>query len=264
MPRSDVTGPVEPLRAMLGHNLLLARRDVAPVVVMIVMPLVLMAFLQPALRLSLQAEGYTNVTGAEQAVPGMAVMFVLYMVGVVGFRIFEEHGWGTWDRLRASPAGTAAIVAGKVAPSFLVLVVQLGSLFLAGAIFYRLPVAGSLIALVLVAAAFAAVVLALGVLLAALARTAQQLNALANVGATALAGIGGAIVPIGVLPGWAQTIAPSMPSYWAMRGFHSVILDGGGVSDVLVSVAMLTAFAALFAVVAAKRFRMDEVKVSFA
>ena len=264
MPRSDVTGPVEPLRALLSHNLLLARRDAAPVVVMIVMPLVLMAFLQPALRLSLQAEGYANVTGAEQAVPGMAVMFVLYMVGVVGFRIFEEHGWGTWDRLRASPAGTPAIVAGKVAPSFLVLVVQLGSLFLAGSLFYRLRITGSVLALIVVAVAFASVVLALGVLLAALARTAQQLNALANVGATALAGIGGAIVPIGVLPEWAQAIAPSVPSYWAMRGFQVVILDGGGMRDVLVSVAMLTAFATAFAMVAAKRFHMDEEKVSFA
>ena len=264
MSRSDLTSPLEPLRAMLSHNLLLARRDAAPVVVMTVMPLVLMAFLQPALRLSLQAEGYANATGAEQAVPGMAVMFVLYMVGVVGFRIFEEHGWGTWDRLRSSPAGTAAIVAGKVAPSFLVLVIQLGSLFLAGSIFYRLRITGSLLALVIVAAAFAAVVLTLGVLLAALARTAQQLNALANVGATALAGIGGAIVPIGVLPGWAQAIAPSMPSYWAMRGFQGVILDGGGVSEVLLPVAMLWAFSVIFAAVAAKRFRMDEAKVSFA
>lgn len=254
----------QPLLAMLSHNLLLARRDAAPVVVMIAMPLVLMAFLQPALRLSLKAEGYAAATGAEQAVPGMAVMFVLYMVGVVGFRIFEEHGWGTWDRLRASPAGTASIVVGKVAPSFLVLVVQLGSLFVAGAVFYRLRISGSILSLVLVAAAFAATVLTLGVLLAALARTAQQLNALANVGATALAGLGGAIVPIGVLPAWAQVIAPVTPSYWAMRGFQVVILDAGGLVDVLFPIAMLAAFAAVFAIVAAKRFRIDEAKVSFA
>jgi ABC-2 type transport system permease protein len=108
------------------------------------------------------------------------------------------------------------------------------------------------------------VVLSLGVLLAAWARTAQQLNVLANVGTTALAGIGGALVPLTTLPGWAQTVAPATPSYWAMQGFRTVILDGGGVTDVLVPVGVLIGFAAAFGVVASVRFRFDEAKTSFA
>ena len=40
--------------------------------------------------------------------------------------------------------------------------------------------------------------------------------------------IGGALVPLSVLPQWAKTIAPLTPTYWAMRGFRSVILDGAG------------------------------------
>jgi len=256
--------PSESLRALLAHNLLLARRDLVPLIVFIAMPLVLMAFLQPALQLSLHAEGYTGATGAEQAVPGMAVMFVLYMVGVVGFRIFEEHGWGTWDRLRASPASRTAIIVGKVAPSFLVLVAQLVVLFVAGALLYDLAITGSLVALALVALAFAATVLSLGVLLAAVLSTAQQLNAAANIGATALAGLGGAIVPIGVLPGWAQAVAPVTPSHWAMEGFRTVILEAGGIVDVAGSVLALCAFAGLFTVLGATRFRVEDVKVSFA
>jgi ABC-2 type transport system permease protein len=254
----------EPLRALLAHNLLLARRDLAPLIVFIAMPLVLMAFLQPALRLSLHAEGYTGATGAEQAVPGMAVMFVLFMIGVVGFRIFEEHGWGTWDRLRASPAGRTAIIVGKVAPSFLVLVAQLVVLFVAGALIYDLAITGSLLALALVALAFAMTVLTLGVLLAAVLSTVQQLNAAANIGATALAGLGGALVPIGVLPGWSQAIAPATPSHWAMEGFRTVILDAGGIADVAVPVLVLSAFAAGFTLLGASRFRVDDVKVAFA
>jgi len=63
--------------------------------------------------------------------------------------------------------------------------------------------------------------------------------------------------------GWARAVAPATPSYWAMRGFRSVILDGDGIGDVVAPVVALLAFAAVFALIAAVRFRFDEVKSSF-
>ena len=62
----------------------------------------------------------------------------------------------------------------------------------------------------------------------AICRTAQQANAFAYVGMVLFGAIGGALVPFSVLPRWAQTVAPVTPTYWAMRGFRSVILDGQG------------------------------------
>jgi ABC-2 type transport system permease protein len=106
-------------------------------------------------------------------------------------------------------------------------------------------------------------VLTFGSLLAAFASNANQLNVFANLGGAALAGLGGALVPLSTLPGWARAVAPATPSYWAMRGFRSVILDGDGIGDVVAPVVALLAFAAVFALIAAVRFRFDEVKSSF-
>ena len=92
----------------------------------------------------------------------------------------------------------------------------------------------------------------------------MQLNALANLGAIVLAGIGGALAPSTALPGWAKAIAPITPSYWAMRGFRSVILGPGGLADVVTPIAVLLAFAAAFVMVAAARFRVEEPKTSYA
>jgi ABC-2 type transport system permease protein len=86
---------------------------------------------------------------------------------------------------------------------------------------------------------------------------------LANLGGVALAGLGGALVPLSTLPGWAEAVAPGTPSYWAMRGFRAVILDGDGAGGVIVPILVLLAFGAVFAVVAAVRFRFDERKSSF-
>ena len=101
-------------------------------------------------------------------------------------------------------------------------------------------------------------------MLVSLCRSVMQLNALATIGAFTLAGLGGALTPIASLPGWARAVAPAMPSYWAMRGFRSVILDGKGIGAVVLPVAVLLAFTAAFTAVTIARFRLDEAKISWA
>jgi ABC-2 type transport system permease protein len=70
-------------------------------------------------------------------------------------------------------------------------------------------------------------------------------------------------VPFNVLPGWARTIAPATPTYWAMRGFRSIILDGRGLGGVTTPIAVLLAMALAFGVVALRRLRFDEAKVAW-
>jgi ABC-2 type transport system permease protein len=87
--------------AIARLDLRVVRRDSGALVFMILMPLVVMAFVKPAFRFALQ-HTHPGANGAEQAVPGMVVMFGFFAVGMTGFAFFREHGWNTWDRLRAS------------------------------------------------------------------------------------------------------------------------------------------------------------------
>ena len=104
----------------------------------------------------------------------------------------------------------------------------------------------------------------LGIAVTAICRTAQQAQAFAIVGMVVFGAIGGALVPFSVLPGWAKTIAPTTPTYWAMRGFRSVVLDGQGLGGVALPVGVLAAMGVLFAVVALFRLRFDDAKVAWA
>lgn len=246
------------------HELRLLRADPAFFLIFTTMPLVVMAFIKPAFRFALEAEGQRGVNGAEQAVPGVSVMFSLFLVGNVGFSFFREHGWGSWERLRASFASPAEIMAGKVVVPLLQAAVQLLVLFGVGGLVYGLEVRGSIAGLALVAAAFCIALVSIGLALLAVCRSVMQLNALSNLGAMVLAGIGGALAPATALPGWARAVAPGVPSYWAMRGFRSVILDNGGLGEVVLPVVILLGFALAALVVAAQRFRFDETKMFFA
>lgn len=251
--------------AVARHDLRILRSDPVFLVVMTVMPLIVMAFIKPAFGTATMSFGADPGAGggAEHAVPGVTVMFAFFLVGNVGFGVFREHGWNTWERLRATRAAPAEVMAGKVVVPLLTLALQLSVLIGLGGVLFGLRVEGSLLGMAAVAAAFAVCLVCLGLLLLAAARSIMQLNAVSNLGTMLFAGLGGAIAPISALPGWARAIAPATPSYWAMRGFRSVIA-GGGLGDIVLPVGVLALFSAGFAVLAALRFRYDEAKVSFA
>lgn len=225
-----------------------------------VMPLLIIAFFRPAWAPVLQSEGYPTANGAEQAVPGAAVMFAFFVTMFASLGFFREYIWKTWDRLRSLPIHPYEIVAGKLMPAIALLVGQQVLLFGVGMLLFGLDVEGSPAALVLVDASFILWVLAFILLAVAFAHTWQQALAAANLGAIGLASLGGALTPLDTLPSWAEAIAPITPTYWAMRGFNDVLLEGEGLGAVALPVALLAGSALIMIVVASRRFRFDDVK----
>jgi ABC-2 type transport system permease protein len=250
--------------AIVRHELRLMSRDPLPLLILVVFPLIMMSFLKPAFRLALIANGYRHANGAEQVVPGQAVVNGFYIVGMTSFAFFSEYGWNTWERLRASHASSAEIIAGKAIPRVVASVVQFAVVFAIGGPLLQLHVRGPLAALVPLVLAFAICLVTLGVLVTALCRTLQQANAVAFGSLVLFGAIGGALVPINVLPAWARTVAPATPTYWVMRGFRAIILSGSGASGVLLPTAVLLAMSAIFAAISLARFRLADSKTSYA
>jgi len=247
--------------AIARHESRILFRDPTFVLVTIGMPLAVMAFVTRVFRAALVGEGYHHANGSEQSVPGMTIMFCLFLVGSVGYVFFREHGWNTWERLRASRARPFEILVGKSLPIFIhALCLQL-ILFGFGIVVFGLRFQGSLFAAALIACAFSVCLVTLGVAIASVCRTAQQNSAICNVGTMLLAGLGGAIAPSSTLPFWAKIVAPITPSYWAMRGYRGIILNGKGVPGTLGPVFVLFALATLFAICAILRFRFEETKI---
>jgi ABC-2 type transport system permease protein len=250
--------------AIIAHDLRVLKRDPAFIVIMIVMPLIMMVFLKGTFRLSLRASGYPNATGAEQIVPGGIVMFSTFMMGNLAFAVFREHGYGTWDRLRASPASTLELLLGKSVVPLLTLALQSVVLFVFGLTVFGLRIPGSWPALLLVAVSHWLCLTAVGLFLLTICRTIQQVNAASNVGAMVLSGLGGAFTPLSGLPTWARHIAPATPHYWAMRGFRSVILGSGGFGTALLPSGVLLGVAVALTIFTRFRFNADDKKLSWA
>jgi ABC-2 type transport system permease protein len=249
--------------AIVGHQLRLIIRDPLPIMILVVFPLILMAFLKPMVALALVAHGYPGANGAEQVVPGEAVANGFYIVGLTSFAFFVEHGWNTWDRLRASNATSPEIVIGKALPLLAISATQFLVIFAIGVPLFHLQSRGPLVALVPLIAAFATCLVMLGVMITALCHTIQQVSAIAFGSLVLFGALGGALVPLQVLPGWARAIAPATPTYWVMRGFGSVILDGHSFPAIVLPCCVLAAMSLAFAAVSLNRFRFTDAKVAF-
>lgn len=247
--------------AIVRHELRLHRQQVANWSQLLFIPMIMMIFLKGVSRFELVDQGYRGANGSEQVVPGMTVMFAFFMCGSVGFAFFLEHGWGTWERLRASAATPAEIIAGKALSPWVMVMIQQALLFGFGVVFLGLRVRGSWLALLLVSAAFGLPLIGYGMLLAALCKRSQQLNMISSLMTMVFAGLGGAIFAPSNLPAWAQGLGALTPTYWTMQGYRAVILDGGGVVDVLTPVAALVAMGGVLFAIGVARFRFEETKI---
>lgn len=235
------------------------------ILIMFGMPLVVMPLFRNLIAASLAESGFDDASGAEFVVPGQTVLFGFFVAGSVGFSVYREHGWKTWDRLRSSAARSRSLLLGFAAPWILIHVAYSAMLLFVGGLLIGLRLnGGSPLAVLVMLVAYSSCVIALILLATATFRTVNQLSGLQNVGAMLFGGLGGAMIPFEQLPSWAQLIAPLTPAYWAMRGHRSIFLDAGGITDVLLPAGVLFGAAVVLGVLATTRFRVDETKEFFA
>ncbi len=161
--------------AIVKQQFRIIRRDPWFLAIMFGMPMIAMPLLKRTMAISLQASGYANATGAEQVVPGQVVMFGFFVGGSAGFCVFREHGWKTWDRLRASSATPTGLLFGFATPWVIIHVLFRMALFVAGDLALGLRLnGGSIFAALVLMLAYATCVIAIIMLTTATFRTVNR------------------------------------------------------------------------------------------
>jgi len=247
---------------LMRHEIHVTAKDAAPFAIVIMIPLA-MAFSKSTLGSALHEFGYRHANGSEQVVPGLSILMCFMMITFVGESFFREHRWGTWERLRASALSPLQITLAKMLPVYLYFVGSLILLFAIGFRFLGLPWPREPLAMLPLILSLPVCLVTLGIALISFSRSNMQLNAMADIAGLALAGLGGALVPIETLPSWMQGIAGVAPPYWAMRGFRSLFLDHAGAGAVVLPTLVLIGFSVAFGSFALWRFRFDDSRSSF-
>jgi ABC-2 type transport system permease protein len=200
---------------------------------------------------------------AQLAVPGFTIMFVFLTAQMTARSIYDEKKVGSFRRLLAAPMSKASLLAGKMLPNFLTGLIQTGVIFAFGTVGMRLlgliPVTlgDTPLVVALVAVLVALCSSGLGVLIAAIARTENQIGALSAVALWVMGVLGGSFIPLFFLENFLGPLPKIVPHYWANRAFNDLMIRGLGLADVAVEMAVLLGFTGLFFIVGLWRFDYD-------
>jgi ABC-2 type transport system permease protein len=245
--------------SLTKKDLKILLKDRNGIAVLLVMPMMFIVVMTLALERSWT--GTPNIV--QHMVPGWTLFGVFFIAMVLANRILEEKRIGTFQRLKAAPVSRTALLLGKVIPFVVMNLVQIVLMFAAGMFVMpligapRLGLGGHPGALALISLAASLAATALGLLIAGLSRTTEQVGGIGNLLVVTMAALGGAMVPRATMPGYMQTIGLLTPHAWALGAYQIVMIRGAGVTAVATPLVVLLAFALLFFGVAAWRFDWD-------
>ena len=195
-------------------------------------------------KITLKEENITgnriSITSFEQNVPGFSLMFVvLAVMFTTAANIHNERSWGTLGRLLIAPCGLAPLLIGKLLARLVVGVLQMLLLFLWGHWMFRVSLGSSPVAFVLLTIATVFAIVSMGMLIAGLARSREQLLPLGLTFVMVLSALGGLWWPQSIQPLWMSRLGPAVFTTWAMRGLEDLILRDRGLAAIRLPCAVL-------------------------
>lgn len=207
---------------------------------------------------SASGEAQTGFDWLTYSAPSMAILFLMFTVAAGGRKILAELEAGTLPRLLVTPTRASQVLGGKVLGIYASGLFQMGVLFLGSflllGVSWGAPLPVAVLVLVLVAAATS-----WGILIAAIARTPGEANAMGTAISLVFAVAAGNFIPRQTLPEWLQLASRISPNAWGLEGLE-VIRAGSGLLELAPTLAGLTVMAIVLFTIAViafrRRFRM--------
>ena len=196
--------------------------------------------------------------GYAHSFAGMGIQFLLFAMANLGVEMLLERQRGLWKRLRSAPVSRLTLLLGKGVSGAIISLLVFGVSFGFAMAVFGVRIEGGLAGFVGIAIACSLMASAFGLLVAALGNTPATARGVTSLGVRVMVMLGGAWVPAFVFPAWLQQLTLVVPVRWAVDGFDAMTWRGIGSQGAVVPIVVLIGFAALFAGVAAVRFRWEE------
>jgi ABC-2 type transport system permease protein len=190
-----------------------------------------------------------EVTFPQGALWGVIGCVMSFSIGVA-----SERSRGTLLRLLAAPITRARLLLGKALACFVGILVVEAAVFLLGRIVFGVrPTSLALLALaaVSVAVAFAGLMMAI----ASVGRTEQSAAGAGWAAMLPLAMLGGAMIPLFVMPPWMARASDLSPVKWGILALEGAVWRGFTASDMALPCAILLLLGATGFTVGARAFR---------
>ncbi len=213
----------------------------------------------PALPLELRPRAWFNTDMESKVfiVPGLiAVIMMLITALLTSLTVAREWETGTMEQLISTPVRSSELILGKLAPYFVIGMVDMLLSVLAGRFLFYVPIRGSLLLLFTVSAIYLVGALSLGILISTKAKT-QLLASQAAFVATFLPAflLSGFMFDIGNMPKALQVVTYFIPARYFVTILRSLYLKGAGLAQLWPECLLMVAFGALMLLLAIHSFK---------
>ena len=196
--------------------------------------------------------------GYAHSFAGMSVQFILFMGLDAGVGILLARRLGLWKRLLAAPISSSTILGARACSCALIALGLLAFVYLVGALFFKVSIAGSALGFIGVAVCFALFTAMFGLFVAAFGGTPEATRGLATFATLIMVMLGGSWVPAFLFPQWLQTATLLVPTRWAVDGLEAMTWRGLPLDAALAPISALLGFSLLFGALALWKFGRDE------
>ncbi len=192
-------------------------------------------------------------------IPSYTVLFVFFLVNIMGRSFLDERDMGTLRRLRISPISPTSILMGKTLPFMVLSLVQTSILMVSGKLLFGMSWGPEPFLLVPIMLCTSAAATSLGLMFSTLAKTESQVSSFGNLILLSSAGISGCLVPRAWMPPLSQKISLFTPHAWALDAYSEVLTkETPAFATIAQSCGMLLAFSTVFFLIGQYRFRRDD------
>jgi len=197
-----------------------------------------------------------NMESARFFIPGLIGLIMQNItVMLTAFAMVRERERGTLEQLIVTPVRPAELVIGKLIPYVVIAFVDVTLIFLVGAFWFGMGMAGSVSLLAALSLFFLLGALGLGLLISTVART--QLQAMQATMALVLPSVllSGFVFPREAMPAVIRWLGNLIPLTYFLEILRGIILKGAGLDLLLTQATVLVVFGCGTLLLAALRFR---------
>jgi ABC-2 type transport system permease protein len=189
-------------------------------------------------------------------VPGLiCIVLTFSTLFVTTLSITKERERGTMENLLAMPVRPLEVMVAKISPYIVIGYVQVALILIASALFFHLPIRGSIPLLLFALGLFIGANLALGVLFSTISANQMQATQLAQFTLMPSFLLSGFMFPFRGMPQWAQWAGEVFPTTHAMRIVRGMLLKGNGWHEIAPELWPIAIFMAVVVAIAVRFYR---------
>jgi ABC-2 type transport system permease protein len=211
----------------------------------------------PIIVMSLVGFSFADQKGVlDRVAPALMAVFAMFFTFILtGVSFLRERSQGTLERLLTTPIGRGDILVGYLLGFLIFAAIQSVGILLFTILALQVSYQGDLWQIFVLLMVLTVVAVNLGIFISTFARNEFQVVQFIPIVLAPQIFLSGVILPVEQMPGYFQAIARVLPLRYAVDGLSGIMLEGQGLGDVGMELAVLCTFAIILMSLAAMTVR---------